>query len=275
MTPKMAFLTSAIAAAALLSGPARAVPAMDARISAAIADPSRPDTDRIKDAARHPAKLLAFLGIRLGDTIADIWPGDYWDRLFADIVGPSGKIYAVHLIEGDADDKLATPPAGSRSLAGHSNVFAVVNHVNAFALPTKADIVWIRLNYHDLYDPFMGPADVAAFDKAVFNALKPGGRFVVIDHVAPAGSKLEATNTTHRIDPEVVKADMVAAGFRYVGESDLLRNPQDPHTTRVFDPATIGRTDQFVFVFQRPDGRERLLGRRSGVTRRARLNRLS
>ncbi|MGI4876753.1 MAG: class I SAM-dependent methyltransferase [Janthinobacterium lividum] len=246
-------MTSAIAAVALLSGTVvRAAPAIDARIFEAISDPARPGADRVKDAARHPAELIAFLGIRPGDTIADIWPGDYWDRLFADIVGPSGKVYAVHLIEGDADDKIVTPPAESRSLPGHDNVTAVVNHVNAFSLPTKADIVWIRLNYHDLYDPFMGPADVAGFNKAVFNALKPGGRFVVIDHVAPAGSKLEATNTTHRIDPEVVKSDMAAAGFRLVGESDLLRNPQDPHTTKVFDPATIGHTDQFVFVFQRP-----------------------
>ncbi|QXQ07769.1 methyltransferase [Sphingosinicellaceae bacterium] len=253
MTPRMRCLTSAIAAVALLSGTAAgAATTTGARISAAIADPARPDADRMKDAARHPAELLALLGIHVGDTIADIWPGDYWDRLFADIVGPSGKVYAVHLLEGDADDKIVTPAAGAMSLPGHANVSAVVNHVNAFSLPTKADIVWIRLNYHDLYDPFMGPADVAAFDKAVFNTLKPGGRFVVIDHVAPAGSKLEATNTTHRIDPEVVKSDMAAAGFRFVGHSDLLRNPDDPHTTRVFDPATRGRTDQFVFVFQRP-----------------------
>ena len=253
MTSKLTCLTSTIAAVVLLSGTAAgAVPTTGARISAAIADPGRPDTDRMKDAARHPAELLAFLGIRPGDTIADIWPGDYWDRLFADIVGPSGKIYAVHLLEGDKDDKIVTPAAGALSLPGHANVFAVVNHVNAFSLPAKADIIWIRLNYHDLYDPFMGPANVAAFDKAVFNALKPGGRFVVIDHVAPAGSKLEATNTTHRIDPEVVKADMATASFRFVGESNLLRNPDDPHTTKVFDPAMIGRTDQFVFVFQRP-----------------------
>lgn len=223
-----------------------------ARISAAVADPSRPDTDRAKDTARHPAALLALLGLHPGDTVADIWPGEYWDRLFSDVVGPSGKVYAVHLIEGDKDDKIVTPPAGSRPLSGHANVITVINPVNAIRLPTKADVIWIRQNYHDLYAPFMGPADVPAFNKAVFKALKPGGRFVVIDHIAPAGSKIAATETTHRIDPDVVKSDMAAAGFRFIGQSDLLRNANDPHTAYALDPVIRGHTDQFVLIFQRP-----------------------
>ncbi len=253
MTPKTKGMMGAIAAAAaLLATSAGAAPSTSANIASAIADPSRPDTDRALDAARHPADILGFLTIHRGETIADIWPGDYWDRLFADVVGPTGKVYAVHLPEADADDKMTTPQAGSTPLAGHSNVVAVVTHAATFSLPTKADIIWIRQNYHDLYDPFMGPADVPAFNKAVFAALKPGGRFVVIDHVAPAGSKLTATNTTHRIDPAVVKADMATAGFQFVGESDALRNPADPHTARVFDPPMRGHTDQFVYVFKRP-----------------------
>jgi predicted methyltransferase len=75
---------------------------------------------------------------------------------------------------------------------------------------------------------------------------------VVIDHAAAAGSRLAATNTLHRIDPAVVKADMAAAGFSFVGESDVLRNPADPHTALVFDPSIRGHTDQFVYVFRRP-----------------------
>ena len=221
-------------------------------IETAIADPSRPADDRAMDAARHPGDLLAYLRIKPGQTVADIWPGDYWDRLFADVVGPGGKVYAVHLPIADKAEKVVTPPAGSMPVAGHANIVSVVTDPAAFSLPTKADMIWIRQNYHDLYNPFMGPVDVPAFNKAVFRALKPGGRFVVIDHVAPAGSKLAATNTTHRIDPAVVKADMAAAGFRFVGESNVLRNAADPHTMRVFDPSIRGHTDQFVYVFQRP-----------------------
>jgi predicted methyltransferase len=253
MTAGRAMMTNAIAAVALLLGTAAsAAPPISAAFTGAVADPSRPDSDRAMDPARHPTELLTFLHIRPGQTVADVWPGDYWDRLFADVVGPAGKVYAVHLPEADAAEKVATPAPGSMPLAGHANVVAAVSHANTFSLPTKADIIWIRQNYHDLYDPFMGPADVAAFDKAVYQALKPGGRFVVIDHVAVDGSKLTATNTLHRIDPAVVKSDMAAAGFTFVGESDALRNPTDPHTALVFDPSVKGHTDQFVYVFQRP-----------------------
>jgi predicted methyltransferase len=246
-------LRCAVAAAAMLVvGTADAKAPTDSRAAAAVADPSRPEADRAMDEARHPAELLAFLHIRPGATIADIWPGDYWDRLFADMVGPGGKVYAVHLPVADKAEKTATPAPGSMPLPDHANIVAVVSDPATLSLPGKADIIWIRQNYHDLYDPFMGPVDVPAFDKAVFRALKPGGRFVVIDHVAPEGSKLAATDTTHRIDPAVVKADMAAAGFTFVGESDALRNPADPHTVKVFDPSIRGHTDQFVYVFRRP-----------------------
>ena len=245
-------MIAAAAAVVLVGVAASAAPVTKQRVDAAVADPGRPDTDRAMDGARHPAELLTLLRFKPGATVADIWPGDYWDRLFSDVVGSGGKVYAVHLPEADKAEKVTTPAAGSMPLAGHANVVAVVTSADTLTLPTKADVIWIRQNYHDLYDPFMGPVDVPAFNKAVYRALKPGGRFVVIDHVAPAGSKLASTNTTHRIDPEVVKADMAAAGFRFVCESDVLRNPADPHTAKVFDPSVRGHTDQFVYVFQRP-----------------------
>jgi predicted methyltransferase len=220
--------------------------------AAIVADTSRPEADRALDASRHPAELLAFLNIRPGDTVADIWPGDYWDRLFADAVGPTGKVYATHLADADEAEHHTTPPAGSMPLAEHPNVTVAVTRASSFSLPSKADVIWFRQNYHDLYDKFMGPADVPAFNKAVFQALKPGGRFVIIDHSAPDGSGLASTDTTHRIDPAVVKADMAAAGFKFVGESDALRNPADDRTKLVFDPSVRGKTDQFVYVFLRP-----------------------
>ena len=229
-----------------------AQPAPSARIAAMIADASRPDKDRALDADRHPAELLALLHLRAGDTVADVWPGDYWDRLFAEAVGPTGEVYAAHLAEADAGEHRTPPADGSMPLPDHPNVVATIAHTNSFALPSKADVIWMRQNYHDLYDPFTGPADVPAFDKGVYQALKPGGRFVVIDHSAPDGSKLAGTNTTHRIDAAVVKADMAAAGFKFVGESAVLRNPADPRTKLVFDPSIRGHTDQFVYVFQRP-----------------------
>lgn len=231
---------------------AAAAPLPNADIAAAITDPTRPAEDRAMDDVRHPAEILQFLHVKPGETIADIAPGDYWDRLFADVVGPAGTVYAVHLPIADKVEKIAPLADGAMPIEGHANILIVNTDPNGLMLPRKADVIWIRQNYHDLYDPFMGPVDVPKFDKAVYQALKPGGRFVVIDHVAPAGSKLDSTNTTHRIDPEVVKADMAAAGFVFIGESDILRNPADPHTSLVFDPAIRGHTDQFIYVFRRP-----------------------
>lgn len=242
-----AVLLAALAGAAAT---AQSTPPKD--VAAIVADPARPEEDRAMDAARHPAELLAFLKIRPGDTVADVWPGDYWDRLFAEAVGPEGKVYAAHLAEADLAEKNETPPEGSMPLPGHPNVTVVVTRANTFALPDKADVIWMRQNYHDLYDKFMGPADVPAFNKAVYAALKPGGRFVIVDHSAPDGTRLRDVETLHRIDAAVVKADLAAAGFRFVGESDALRNPADDRTLLVFNPAVRGKTDQFVYVFERP-----------------------
>jgi predicted methyltransferase len=113
-------------------------------------------------------------------------------------------------------------------------------------------VVFTSQNYHDYPDQFMGPTDPALLDKAVFAALKPGGTFVVIDHVAEAGSGLRDTGTLHRIDPEFVKQQVEAAGFEYAGESGVLRNPKDDHTLKVFDKAIRGHTDQFAYRFRKP-----------------------
>jgi predicted methyltransferase len=221
-------------------------------IDAAISDPGRPATDLTLDGARKPAELLAFVGLKPGDTVVDIFPGPYWDRLFSKAVGPSGHVIAFQSVEMAKAETMALPPEGSAPLAGYPNVIAQSGPINGFALAAPADVIWMRQNYHDLYDPFMGPADVPAFNKAVFKALKSGGLYVIIDHSAPDGSGLAATNTTHRIDAAVVKADMAAAGFVFAGESNVLRNPADARDKLVFDTSIRGKTDQFVYLFRKP-----------------------
>src|SRR3546814_6060897 len=110
---------------------------------------------------------------------------------------------------------------------------------------------WTVQNYHDIAND--GGADaLRAFDKRVFAALKPGGIYVVIDHAAEAGSGLRDTDTLHRIDPAIVKQQVVAAGFEFVGESPVLANAQDDHTLKVFDPKVRGTTDQFIYKFRKP-----------------------
>ncbi|MEJ0041940.1 MAG: hypothetical protein WDM81_06880 [Rhizomicrobium sp.] len=107
-------------------------------------------------------------------------------------------------------------------------------------------------NYHDFHDPFYAPADLSLVNKAVFAALKQGGVFIVLDHAAANGSGLRDTNTLHRIDEATVKQEIEAAGFKFVGESKVLRNPKDPRDKFVFDPAIRHHTDQFILKFIKP-----------------------
>jgi len=222
-------------------------------VAAAVADPSRPEADKARDADRKPAEVIAFAGIKPGDKVVDLIPGrGYFTKIFAKVVGPKGWVYAFFPSDLDAiyaKNKLTIPPPADPN---YPNVSYVHAPVAKFVAPEKLDLVWTSQNYHDLHDKFFGPADVPAVNKAVFDALKPGGIYLVLDHVAEPGSGLRDTDTLHRIDSAIVKKEVEAAGFKFVGESDVLRNPNDPHTAIVFDKAIRGHTDQFIFKFRKP-----------------------
>jgi predicted methyltransferase len=201
------------------------------------------------DPAWKVPEVIAFIGVKPGDKVADVVAGRLTASL-AQAVGPSGKVYAVET----AELVKAHPQALDRMkelAAASPNVVVSADPVST-ALPSGLDAVFIRQNYHDLYDKFMGPADVPAFNKSVFAALKPGGVYVVLDHAAAAGSGITATDTLHRIDPARVKADVLAAGFKLDAESSILANPSDDHTKNVFDPSVRGHTDQFLYRFKKP-----------------------
>jgi predicted methyltransferase len=200
------------------------------------------------DPAWKAPEVVKFIGLKAGDKVADIVAGRLTASL-AQAVGPSGKVYAIETAEVVKRHPEAL--AHMKELASQSPNVIVSAEPVATALPPGLDAVFIRQNYHDLYDKFMGPADVPAFNKAVFAALKPGGVYVVLDHVAAAGSGISATDTLHRIDPARVKSDVLAAGFKLDAESSILANPADDHT-KVFDPSVRGHTDQFLFRFKKP-----------------------
>jgi predicted methyltransferase len=201
------------------------------------------------DPAWKVPEVIAFIGVKKGDKVADIVGGRLTGSL-AQAVGPAGRVYAVETAEVV---KIHPEVLGMmNSLAAKSPNVVVSDDPVAAPLPPGLDAVIIRQNYHDLYDKFMGPADVPAFNKAVFAALKPGGVYVVLDHAAGAGSGVGATDTLHRIDPARVKTDVLAAGFKLDAESAMLANPSDDHTKQVFDPAVRDHTDQFLFRFRKP-----------------------
>jgi len=201
------------------------------------------------DPALKAQQVVEFIGVKPGNKVADIMGGKLTASL-AQAVGPSGKVYAVET----AELVKVHPDAlvDIKALAARSPNVIVSQDPVATALPAGLDAVFIRQNYHDLYDKWVGPADVAAFNKAVFTALKPGGVYVVLDHAAVAGSGIGATDTLHRIDPARVKSDALAAGFRFDAQSAIFVNGDDDHTKKVFDPSVRGHTDQFLFRFKKP-----------------------
>lgn len=235
-----------------LSGEARGQTA-DMIISTAIADPARPAADREQDANRKPLEVLAFAGIKPGDKVADFIPGGgYATRLFSKIVGPAGRVYAV-VPEENLDKWKAD--AAVKAIAAEPafpNVTVLIAPANRFPAPEPLDLVWTSMNYHDLHLDFFGPADLAAVNNSIFAALKPGGIYLVLDHAAAAGSGLRDAGSLHRIDPEVVKQEVLAAGFVLEAESDALKNPSDDHSLKVFDAAVRGKTDKFIFRFRKP-----------------------
>lgn len=223
------------------------------RGAASLADPARSAADAAMDANRKPAATIAFIGVKPGDKVVDYMPGGgYFTRLFSDAVGPSGHVYAatpnnVLRFVGPATAALQT-----YTLA-HPNITVTVGApMEITRYPEKLDVFWIAQQYHDLHDSFMGPVDIAAYNKAVYAALKPGGLYVILDHVAAKGSPADVTNTLHRIEPSTVRREVEAAGFKFVSEGSILANPDDPHTANVFDKSIRGHTDQFIFKFKKP-----------------------
>jgi predicted methyltransferase len=206
------------------------------------------------DARRHGPEIAAFAGVKSGDKVIDLIPGGgYWTRTFARIVGPSGHVYGIwpqpYAAEAGSDVKRYATAAGTPAFA---NVSASIQPATSLTAPEKVDLVFTSQNYHDYPDKFMGSIDPATLNKAVFDALKPGGVFLIVDHVAAAGSGMRDTDTLHRIDPAIVKKQVTAAGFVFDGESKLLANAGDDHSKAVFDKSIRGRTDQFVYKFRKP-----------------------
>ncbi|MEP7211260.1 MAG: methyltransferase [Alphaproteobacteria bacterium] len=211
-----------------------------------------PPPDALTDPSMKGKEVVAFISLKPGDKVADIVAGRFV-RILSQTVGPKGQVIAYEPDEiVKAHPEVMGMMSGFKGDPAYANVKVATAPINKPGLPTGLDAVFIRQNYHDLHDKFMGPADVAAFNKAVFASLKPGGVYVVLDHAAAAGTGLKDTDTIHRIDVASVKSEVQAAGFKLDSESKILANPADDHTKMVFDPSVRGKTDQFLLKFRKP-----------------------
>lgn len=224
--------------------------AQSTALDQAINHPQR-SSDTSNDERRQLRSIIEFSEVQPGHSVVELAPGaGYWTRVFSPLVGAEGRVHTIW------PEEMARYSAESmarwQELAQgphYANVKIHYQPAQTLNLPEQVDVVFTSQNYHDYNNLDI---DMAAFLGSVFHALKPGGAFIIIDHSAPEGSGLEATDTTHRIDPEAVRAQLEAAGFVLEARSDALANPEDPRDVGVFDESIRGHTDQFIYRFVRP-----------------------
>lgn len=208
-----------------------------------IANPIRTEQDRKTDAARKPIDFILFAGVRPGMRVLDVSAGGgYTSQLLALAVGPSGTVYA------------QTPRPGetlTKRLADHpqSNLVLVTRPFDDLVPEDapKLDLVTLVLNYHDI--SYL-PVDRARMNARIFAALKPGGRYVIVDHSGRPGTGITEGRTLHRIDEAVVRDEVRKAGFVLDAEGDFLRNPADARDDASGQPRVP--TDKFVLRFVKP-----------------------
>lgn len=246
---KLAALIATLGPASLL---ATASAHTSASVTAAVSDAARPKSDVDADGNRMPVATLTFAGVRPGMAVGEFFPGGgYYTRMLSAVVGPKGHVYGIENAGWQgavkADDNLL---AEGRL----TNVSIEPLPFGTVRFPHPLDLVWVTQNYHDLKVAEFGQVDTAAFDRAVFAALKPGGTFFVLDHQAPAGTDLAGIAKLHRIEKAVVIREVTAAGFKLVAEGGFLRRPGDDHSLPIFDKRIQGHTDQFALRFIKPKG---------------------
>lgn len=225
-------------------------------IQAVLESPDRLSRDIERDATSRPDVVVPLLGLHSGDRVADIFGGGgYYSEILAGVVGENGEVL---LHNNRAYNQFAAKALNER-FEGRvlPNVTRHDAEVDDLGLGLGTlDAAMIIMSYHDLYyvDEESGwPAiDADTFIAQIYDALKSGGRFLIVDHVAAAGTGNTAAQTLHRIDPAFAQADIEAHGFRLAQETDALRNSDDDHTLNVFDPAIRFNTDRFVHVYVKP-----------------------
>jgi predicted methyltransferase len=248
-----------LACAACASAPRQAAPSeRPDQLAARIVDsPDRSEADRTLDPGRHPKEMLRFLGVRNGMKVLDLGAGPgYTTELIARAVAPGGVVY----MQNDPRWLPFLKDALAERFT-HPAMQGVVRADVPFDDPVPPDardldLAVMNVIYHDVVNM---PVDRARMNKAIFDTLRPGGAYVVIDSSAKEGTGLAETKTLHRIDESVVRDEVQSAGFRLESESEFLRNPADARDWNASPPAAEkagkrGTSDRFALRFVKPSG---------------------
>lgn len=211
------------------------------RAAAVVASPDRTAADRTNDQRRKAAEMLAFIGVQEGWNALDISAaGGYTTELLARAVGPNGRVYG----QRPRPDPRLRVEERAKTV---TNIVPVVRPFNDPVPPeassNKLDLVTLMFNYHDFAN-----VDRAAMNRAVFNALKPGGFYVIADHSGRPGTGMSEYNTLHRIEESFLRREVEAAGFQLAGEGNFNRNPGDARDQE----SPPYPKDEFFLKFRKP-----------------------
>jgi len=241
-------------ASALLVFVAPAFAADATPIEASIASTERTDKDRERDAREKPAEILAFSGVKPGMTVVDMFAGGgYYTELLAGVVGPTGKVLSINNVPYEQYSKDAVK---ARFTEGRlKNVERHIVEASYINVPPKSvDLIVICMSYHDAFwiDEKEGwpEINVDGFVGSLKSMLKPGGRLLIIDHNAPAGSGREMAGKAHRLNEDFAKKSLTSRGFVLEKTYDGLRNKDDQLDKLVFDASVRGKTDRYVHLYK-------------------------
>ena len=217
-------------------------------IADAVVHPSRSKLERRKDAGRKPAEILAFTGVGPGFRIGEVCAGaGYFTLLFSLVVGATGRVFA-HNTPGSVVRRKGNPTEKVVAKHGLENVTPIVAEMDAIDFPSGLDLVFSANTYHDAV--WTG-ADRAQMNRRLYDSLKPGGHFVLIDHDSLPGVGTSHAKLYHRIERSAAIEEVTAAGFRLADESDVLQFTDDPLDVDVHQPAVHFKTRRFVLKFEK------------------------
>ena len=213
------------------------------------------ESDIERDQRSKPEVVIPMLELDEGDRVADIFGGaGYYSELLASVVGERGEV----LLHSNQAYKKFVGEALSKRMARKNLGNITLHDREADNLDLgmgTLDAALIIMSYHDLFyaDPENGwnAIDSDDFLAQIYRALKPGGRFLIVDHQSRSGAGSDDAQSLHRVEQGFAVQDIEAAGFHLSGASDALRNPADDHTLMVFDKNIIGKTDRFILVFEK------------------------
>jgi predicted methyltransferase len=247
-----------LAAFILLAAPVEisvaSAPSSENSVAMAVADTRRIEADRERDKTSKPVAVLDFFGVEPGMHVLDLLSGGgYYSEILSYAVGPDGEVVA-HT--NDIYEKYHGKEIAERYREDRlPNVKRLSSNPPDLKLGSETfDMVVMIMVYHDVYyvsesNPRHPRIDRDRFFAQVRRCLKPGGILAIVDHSAKSGTGTAAAQDLHRIDQEFARKDIEAAGFKFDGESNVLRNSHDDRTVLVFDDRIRGRTDRFVYRF--------------------------